>query len=49
LLSKQNGCRKSTCKRQISKKKLKKLNHSLKAKQATIYGVTLFPKDKSTF
>jgi hypothetical protein len=36
-----------------SKKKLKKLKHiiiiPLKAKEATIYGLNLFPKDKSTF
>jgi hypothetical protein len=34
------------------KKKLKKLKaHTipLKAKEATIYGINLFPKDKSTF
>jgi hypothetical protein len=35
-----------------SKKKLKKLEEHtipLKAKEATIYAVNLFPKDKSTF
>jgi hypothetical protein len=35
-----------------SKKKLKKLKAhtiSLKAKETTIYGVNLFPNDKSTF
>jgi hypothetical protein len=35
-----------------SKKKLKKLKEHtipLKAKEAAIYGVNLFPKDKSTF
>jgi hypothetical protein len=36
-----------------SKKKLKKFQAHytipLKAKEATIYGVNLFPKDKSTF
>jgi hypothetical protein len=51
LLSKQNGCRKSTCKQIIEEKieEIKAHTILLKAKEATIYSVNLFPKDKSTF
>jgi hypothetical protein len=51
LLSKQNGCRKSTFK-QIIEEKIEEIRaHTipLKIKEATIYGVNVFPKDKSTF
>jgi hypothetical protein len=52
LLSKQNGCRhlKSTCKQIIEEKNEEIKAHiiPLKEKEA-IYGVNLFPKDKSTF
>jgi hypothetical protein len=50
LLSKQHGCRKSTCK-QIIEEKIEEIKAHiipLKEKEA-IYGVNLFPKDKSTF
>jgi hypothetical protein len=51
LLSKQNGCRKSTCKQIIEEKieEIKAHTIPLKAKEATIYGVNLFSKNESTF
>jgi hypothetical protein len=48
-LSKQNGCRKSTCKQIIEEtnEEIKAHTIPLKAKEATIYGVNLFPKAKA--
>jgi hypothetical protein len=51
LISKQNVFRKSTCKQIIEEniEEIKTHTIPLKAKKATIYGVNLFPKEKSTF
>jgi hypothetical protein len=51
LLSKQSGCRKYTCKQIIEEKieEIKAHTIPLKAKEATIYGVNLFPTNESTF
>jgi hypothetical protein len=51
LLSKQSGCRKYTCKQIIEEKieEIKANTIPLKAKEATKYGVNLFPTNESTF